>query len=576
MRNIGARGVDSRELIRPYNRKFTVWEEVDVGHMIARPLIVSVCGSDATAQIIESQLRARYAGDYDISCLFDGEEALWKTREDAALLLVDATWGGATELLTRIKEKRPSTRRLAVAPWGQAVVSEMLQELMRTELIDYFVFLPQVFPDEQFHRTISELLEEWSRDNSPSFEIVRIVDDGSAKGHHLRDLLQRNDVPHGSYFSSDPIGAELLSRHGLSTDDLPLAALADGRVISDPSARELADAITGEPGELTSALDVAIIGAGPSGLAATVYAASEGLSVSVLEREAIGGQAGTTSMIRNYLGFNRGITGQQLASRAFRQAWAFGANVRFIREATGLKRIPEGFQVNVSDGTSLRGRSIILALGVSYRRLGIPSLENLMGAGVYYGAAVTEAPSTRGTDVFVVGGGNSAGQAALHLSKFASRVTLLVRGGSLAESMSEYLIEEMRRKPNIAIHFGCELVDGGGDARLEWIEIKDLKTGERRREKVQSIFVLIGAEPATQWLPPEIAKDQWGFIYTGTDAGRPPLWNLDRVPYSFETSLPGVFAVGDVRRGSVKRVASAAGEGSAAIQSCHAYLSAAL
>jgi thioredoxin reductase (NADPH) len=279
-------------------------------------------------------------------------------------------------------------------------------------------------------------------------------------------------------------------------------------------------------------------------------------------------------MIRNYLGFNRGITGQELASRAFRQAWSFGARVRFIREATALSAIPEGFALSVSDESVLKGRCVVLAQGVTYRRLGIADLEKLVGGGVYYGAAVTEAPSTRDQEgVFVVGGGNSAGQAALHLSKFAAHVTLLVRGDSLAESMSEYLIDEMVSKPNITIEFGCQIIDGGGETRLEWIELENLKDGAKQRVDAQSLFVLIGAVPATDWLPPEITKDRWGFIVTGPEVAHSPLWVLERPPLLFETSLPGVFAVGDVRQGSVKRVASAVGEGSAAIQACHAYLS---
>jgi thioredoxin reductase (NADPH) len=541
--------------------------------MEMKPSIIWVCGDEETSAVIEDQLRQRYSIDYEVTCFVGIDAAGAKASEEAALVLVDAMWDGAVELLAAIKESHPSTRRLAIAPWGQAIASETLQGLMQSGLADYFAFVPQVFPDEQFHLTISELLEEWGRDNSASFEFVRMVDDGSAKGHYLKDLLQRNDVAHGCYTSSSAIGSRLLAEQGLNSNQLPLFALYDGRILVDPDVRQLADAITGQPEQLTSLMDVVIVGAGPSGLAAAVYGASEGLTVAVLEREAIGGQAGTTSMIRNYLGFHRGITGQQLASRAFRQAWSFGARVRFIREATAISSVPEGFLLTVSDGTVLRGRSVVLAQGVTYRRLGIKDLEALVGAGVYYGAAVTEAPSTRDSKVFVVGGGNSAGQAAIHLSKFASHVTLLVRGDSLAASMSEYLITEMQLAPNISIDFDCQIVDGGGDTSLEWIAIKELGSGMIRRAEAHALFVLIGAVPATDWLPPELAKDQWGFILTGSESQGSPLWQLDREPHPFETSLPGVFAVGDVRRGSVKRVASAAGEGSAAIQSCHAYLS---
>jgi thioredoxin reductase (NADPH) len=487
--------------------------------------------------------------------------------------MVDALWEDASEVLSWIRERQPSTRRLAIAPWGMPVASERLRALLHAGLAEYFVIVPQVLPDEQFHRTISEFLEEWSRTNSASFEVVRMIDGGSVKGHRLRDLMQRNNVTHGSYSPLSTLGREILDEHGLGADQLPVLVLFDGRVLVDPSERELADAITGQSADAPSDVDLIIVGAGPAGLAAAVYAASEGLGVAVLEREAIGGQAGTTSLIRNYLGFNRGITGQELASRAFRQAWSFGANVRFMREATALRRVPGWFLVSVSDGTEIRGRAVILAQGVTYRRVGVPALEELVGAGVYYGAAVTEAPTTRGKEVFVVGGGNSAGQAAVHLSSFAARVTVLVRGHSLAASMSDYLINEMNVRPNISIEFGCQIVDGGGSSRLEWLEIKNRASGSTRRVNAAAVFILIGAASATDWLPDEIATDRWGFVLTGRKAEESPLWTLDRVPYSFETSVPGVFAVGDVRQGSVKRVASAVGEGSVAIQSCHAFLS---
>jgi thioredoxin reductase (NADPH) len=538
-----------------------------------KPAIVAAARDEATARAVEVQLLQRYSFDYRVRSVVDDAAEAERGSEDAALVMVDALWGDASAVLSRIREKQPSTRRLAIAPWGMPVASKRLQALLHAGLAEYFVIVPQVPPDEQFHRTISEFLEEWSRTNSATFEVVRMIDGGSAKGHRLRDLMQRNNVTHGSHSPFSTLGREILDEHGLGADQLPVLVLFDGRVLVDPSERELADAITGQSADAPSDVDLVIVGAGPAGLAAAVYAASEGLDVVVLEREAIGGQAGTTSLIRNYLGFNRGITGQELASRAFRQAWSFGANVRFMREATALRRVPDWFVVSVSDGTEIRGRAVILAQGVTYRRVGVPALEELVGAGVYYGAAVTEAPTTRGKEVFVVGGGNSAGQAAVHLSSFAARVTVLVRGDSLAESMSDYLVNEMRVIPNISIEFGRQIVDGGGSSRLEWLEIEDRTSGSTRHVDAVAVFILIGAVSATDWLPDEIATDRWGFVLTGRESEESPLWTLDRVPYSFETSVPGVFAVGDVRQGSVKRVASAAGEGSVAIQSCHAFLS---
>lgn len=538
-----------------------------------KPSIVAAARDEATARAVEVQLLQRYSFDYRVRSVVDDAVEAERGSEDAALVLVDALWENASAVLSRIREKQPSTRRLAIAPWGMPVASKQLHALLHAGLAEYFVIVPQVLPDEQFHRTISEFLEEWSRTNSATFEVVRMIDGGSAKGHRLRDLMQRNNVTHGSYSPFSTLGRAILDEHGLGADQLPVLVLFDGRVLVDPSERELADAITGQSADAPSDVDLVIVGAGPAGLAAAVYAASEGLGVAVLEREAIGGQAGTTSLIRNYLGFNRGITGQELASRAFRQAWSFGANVRFMREATALRRVPGWFLVSVSDGTEIRGRAVIVAQGVTYRRVGVPALEELVGAGVYYGAAVTEAPTTRGKEVFVVGGGNSAGQAAVHLSSFAARVTVLVRGDSLAESMSDYLVNEMKVIPNISIEFGCQIVDGGGSSRLEWLEIEDRASGGTHRVDAAAVFILIGAVSATDWLPDEIATDRWGFVLTGRKAEESPLWTLDRVPYPFETSVPGVFAVGDVRQGSVKRVASAAGEGSVTIQSCHAFLS---
>jgi thioredoxin reductase (NADPH) len=538
----------------------------------SKPAIVFWIEDDDSAAVMQQQLQQRYSFDYEVTRLVHFEQRSEIDFSRVALVLADVASTVTADLLSDVREASPSTRRAAIAPWGQPVSSDPLQALLRTGEAEWFVTLPRVIPDEQFHRAVSEFLEEWSREHSPIFEIVRMVDAGSVKGHRLSDLLQRNNVTFGSYGPDSPMGESLMKQHDLGLGDLPTFVIFDGRVLKNPTERELADAITGQRAAAPSEVDVAIVGAGPAGLAAALYAASEGLKVVVLEREAIGGQAGTTSMIRNYLGFQRGITGQELAARAFRQAWGFGAHVLFIRDATALTVREDGFVVDVSDGTTFRSRSVVLAQGVSYRRLGIDALEALVGAGVYYGAAVTEAPAVRGKEVFVVGGGNSAGQAALHLAKFASHVTLLVRSSSLAESMSEYLIDDMRRNPHISIEFGCEVSDGGGVRDLEWLSITDRAGGTTRKVAASALFVLIGAVPATDWLPPELARDPWGFVLTARDVEDSGDWTQDRSTLPFETSVPGVFAVGDVRHGSVKRVASAVGEGSVCIQSVHRFL----
>jgi thioredoxin reductase (NADPH) len=352
-------------------------------------------------------------------------------------------------------------------------------------------------------------------------------------------------------------------------------ALFDGRILADPSNAEVGEAlgVQTKPG---GSYDVTVIGAGPAGLAAAVYGASEGLSTLVLEPEAIGGKAGTSSLIRNYLGFPTGVSGGDLAVRAYTQAWNFGAEYVYGNPATGLR--PDGSElvVTVADGSEVRSRAVVIATGMAYRRLGIPALDALTGAGVFYGAAASEARAMKGSEVFVVGGANSAGQAAVHLARYAAQVTVLVRGRSLADSMSEYLIRAIESAPNIAVRYGVAVTGGTGQSRLEGLTLTDLESGAAETVNAVALFVLIGAEPRTQWLPNAVRRDQSGFVVTGTDllqGGQPDeQWPLRRLPMFLESSLPGVFAVGDVRHGSVKRVAAAVGEGSIAIRLVHDHL----
>jgi len=385
------------------------------------------------------------------------------------------------------------------------------------------------------------------------------------------------------YAADSEEGQELLAQWNTTSARLPVMIIFDRLVLVDPSDTEVTDAF-----EMISPFgmntlpdvrnfDLIVIGAGPAGLAAAVYGASEGLRTLVLESETFGGQAGTSSRIRNYLGFSRGISGSDLAWQAYQQAWLFGASFRLAHQATGLRRDErEELVVTLSDGTEVAGRAVVIATGVSYRRLGIPSLEALSGAGVFYGSAVTEAQVVKGREVYVVGGGNSAGQAATYLSNYASRVTLLVRDNSLAASMSDYLIREIEAAGNIDIRFNAQVIDGGGEGRLERLVLKDSLSGLTETVPAAALFVLIGARPHTDWLPQEIERDQWGFILTGQDLlhdGRfPQGWHLEHPPLLLETSMPGVFAIGDVRHRSIKRVASAVGEGSVAIKLVHEYL----
>jgi thioredoxin reductase (NADPH) len=399
----------------------------------------------------------------------------------------------------------------------------------------------------------------------------------SRKSHETRTLLERYGVPYSFYLAGSEEGRALLEEVGKSAERLPIVVMRDGRALVDPANREVADAFVGaDASSDRQSFDVVVIGGGPAGLAAGVYGASEGLSTVIVEREAIGGQAGASSLIRNYLGFARGISGQRLTYQAFQQATLFGANFRLMRSATGLRHAREELRVTLSDGKEVAARTVIVATGASYRRLGVPELEAMNGAGVFYGAATTEARALEGQEVYVAGGANSAGQAALYLSKYVSRVTLLVRGGSLEASMSDYLIKEIEATENIEVRLNTSVVGGGGQGRLERLVLAGSVSDWTEAVPAGALFVLIGAEPHTEWLPEDIERDEKGFIVTGQDLlqdGEPPeQWPLERLPLLLETSMPGVFAVGDVRHRSVKRVASAVGEGSIAIQLIHEYL----
>jgi thioredoxin reductase (NADPH) len=364
----------------------------------------------------------------------------------------------------------------------------------------------------------------------------------------------------------------------LAVDDEPAARSStfDGLALRDPSFVEIAEALSAPTRPAEAAYDVTVVGAGPAGLAAAMYGASEGLSTALLEPEATGGQAGTTSMIRNYLGFPRGISGTELACRAFHQAIGFGADIVYGHRAVGLHAAGPDRMVTLSDGTEVASRAVILATGVSWRRLGVPSLEVLVGTGVFYGAATSEAVAMKDERVFVVGGGNSAGQAAVHLAGYAAQVTMLVRGPSLAGTMSDYLVRELEATANIIVRYNTEAVAGHGDGRLSGLTLEDRTSGATETVPATALFVLIGAEPHTGWLPGAIRRDRWGFVLIGDDLlqdGQPPAgWSLDRPPMPLETSLPGVFTAGDVLHGSTKRVAGAVGDGSVAIRLVHEYL----
>ncbi|MET4581077.1 thioredoxin reductase [Conyzicola nivalis] len=486
-----------------------------------RPVVVLAVDDAESRRAMAAALERRFAADYRVVAgpgpsATAALRASAATGEPVALFLSDDP---TAEPFAETRRLHPDARRALIIEWGswadEATTTSVVQ-LLATNHIDYYVIRPRLSPDEYFNRAITEFLLEWQRATREHFDIT------SLRG--------------------DPRRAEA---HGLSTA-LP-----------------------------TTTVDLAIVGAGPGGLAAAVSAASEGLQTAVIEREAVGGQAGSSSLIRNYLGFSRGVSGAELADRAYQQAWVFGARFAHAREVVGMTTFDEGFVLEVAPGELLTTRSVLLASGVSYRRLSLPALDPYLGTSVFYGAAAGEAKAQTGRVVCVVGGGNSAGQAALHLARYAASVSIVVRGATLAESMSQYLVEELAAA-GVVIVTEAKVVGGSGSAgALESIVLRDRVTGVESTVRCDALFITIGAAPHTGWLAPEVLRDQWGYVLTGQDiiaeAGR-RAWPHDRLPSPLESSLPGFFVVGDVRRGSVKRVASAVGEGSVVVSAVHAFL----
>jgi thioredoxin reductase (NADPH) len=545
--------------------------------------MLAVLEDKETLRKISGELHKRYGADYRVVCERSPGSALRRLQrfeaagEDVALILADQSMAGmsGTDFLTRAGEIHSTAKRVLLVAWGDRTAIAAIMQAVSLGRIDYYVNEPYGDHDERFHRVISELLYDWAKDRLPKFEEIRVVgEQWSPRSHELRDLLGRNGVLHTFHSSDSKEGRELLARVGLDRSQLPVVVLFDGQVLVDPSNMDIADACGVNPTWDKSDFDLVIVGAGPAGLAAAVYAASEGLDTLIVEGEAIGGQAGTSSLIRNYLGFPSGIGGAELARRAAEQAWLFGATFLFMRHVTGLRRVGDEIEVSLSCGQNVTAKSVIVATGASYNRLGVPNVEALSGSGVYYGGAVSEARAARGEDVYVVGAGNSAGQAALHLSKYASRVTLVARGGSLARSMSRYLIREIEAARNVDVRLGTRVVDGGGRGRLESLVLEDSASGLTEEVPASALFLLIGTKPHTTWLPEEIARDEGGYVLTGDDIPRHGSSRRGRHArhHPLETSMPGVFAIGDVRHGTAQRVASAAGEGSIAIQMVHRHL----
>jgi thioredoxin reductase (NADPH) len=553
----------------------------------AQAAIVVICREPGAREILSRELCKRYGADYQIVVCDESEQVgSWMRDLQAAGLPVAMVIGAVggrdsdgIEVLAGIRRIDPTALRVAALAWGDWASARSVFNAVTEGTVDHWVTRPEQAPAEEFHRSITEFLREWTSQRGEGFEAVRLIgQQWSARSQELRDLFARHRVPMGFYDAASAHGRQVLRELGLTSADLPVVELRFGAgqpALVNPSNQEIADAFglmtPISPGEV---FDVTVIGAGPAGLAAAVSASSEGLRTLVIENEAIGGQAGTSSMIRNYPGFSQGISGSKLAQETWRQAWTFGTTFLYMRRAESLSRTDGHYMLRLSDGSELASRTVVIATGATYRRLGIPQIEDLQGRGVFYGAAASEAPAMRGRNVFVAGGGNSAGQTALHMAKWASQVTVLVRGTTLADSMSDYLIREISATPNVDVQCRVQVAGGTGTDHLHSLDLRDTLSGERRSVSADALFILIGSEPRTQWLGDGVARDQWGFILTGPDlpAGAGEGWSHARSPLPLETSMPGVFAAGDVRRGSVKRVASAVGEGAGTIPLVHRYL----
>ena len=550
---------------------------------MTHPILLALDENAADLAQLKRELEDRYGRQYGVVTVGSPDEAHAQLKRFAtagvelALVLAGQwrTGEASCGLLEAVHDLHPYAKRAVLigwTDWGDPRTGRAIFDGIADGRFDHYVMRPSASPDEQFHQTISMVLLEWAEANRAAPYTVHVVGESwTGRAFELRETLQQCAVSHHFCLVDSPEGQALVAgaRAGAT---LPLVVFPDGRVLENPTNSELSQATGGPIDPDQTDFDVIIVGAGPAGLSAAVYGASEGLSTLVVDKGGIGGQATSSSLIRNYLGFPRGVSGRQLAQSAYSQAWVFGANFTFMQTVTGIAREDDHLIVTLSGSRRVRASAVLLAMGVSYRRLGVPTLEALIGAGVYYGGSTSEAPALVGRDVFVVGGANSAGQSALHLAQYARRVTLVVRARSLRDGMSDYLVRQVEATENIQTRLGCAVVGGGGDGRLDHLVLRDIASKSETRVDAQALFILIGAEPYTGWLPAEIEQDERGFVLTGADISQRSAPRFNRSPFLLETSMPGVFAAGDVRHGSVKRVASAVGEGSIAIQLLHQYL----
>ena len=550
------------------------------------PVILVSTVDEASRLVLDEELRGRYGRDYEVVTCQTYEHAravldgLRHWGRDVAMIIgcYNPADREGLSFLRRARAVHPSAKRAVVVTWGDFESASAVFGAMAEGHAEASLLRPERRRDEELHGAITDLLDDWHLSRDSGFEAVRLIGRADERTHTLRDAFGRNHIPVGFYLADSEAGARALAGLELDDPELPVLVLrftSPPTTLVNPTDIEIADAFgLMSPPSADTLYDVVVIGAGPAGLAAAVYAASEGLSTLVVERQAVGGQAGTSSLIRNYPGFSRGVSGAHLAYRSFQQAWAFGTEFVFMREVVGLRADGPERIVSLSDGSSVRGRAVIIATGVDYRRLDVAELEAMIGRGVYYGAAVTEASAMTGRPVIVVGGGNSAGQAALHLARYAKRVTLLVRAAGLAASMSDYLIEQLRSTRNVDIRYRGAVVGGTAqDDCLAGVEVRDLDDGTTDVLPAAGLFVLIGSNPHTGWLDGIVQRDDTGYVATGRDVDRSLTEDPDRAPLPLETSVPGVFAIGDTRKGSIKRVATAVGDGASVVQQLHGYLS---
>lgn len=553
---------------------------------MAKPVLIAVDDDAEVLRAVERDLRKHYAERYRVLRADSGAAALnalhgLKRRSEAvSLLLADQRMPemSGVDFLRRAMDIYPDARRVLLTAYAD---TDAAIQAINEARIHHYLLKPWDPPEQQLYPVLDDLLEDWQASYRPAFSGVRVLGHRwSPRSYAVRDFLARNQVPY-HWLDAEDAEKSAETREALaaarSEGKLPTVLFSDGTFLSDPTALEIAGRLGLRTRAETSFYDLLIVGGGPAGLAAAVYGASEGLRTVMIERDAPGGQAGMSSRIENYLGFPSGLSGSDLARRAVTQARRFGVEILTPQEVTRL-RVEAGSKfAALADGTEIGAKALIIATGVSYRRLNVPGMDRVQGAGVYYGAAMTEAASCRGEDVYIVGGANSAGQAAMFFSQYARRVIVLVRGNSLRTSMSQYLIDQIRQTENIDVELNAEVIEVFGQDHLEAISVRCSTTGEAQKISTNSLFIFIGAEPGTEWLAGVIERDEKGFLLTGPDLmrdGKPPkVWPIERDPWLLEASVPGIFVAGDVRYRSIKRVASGVGEGSNAVQFVHQYLS---